>query len=178
MSNTETNVAPPSSEKIDFLDEDTVHVTGQKYALVSFVSPDHVEGQPKGSGKVAVKIRGAFDNIEQAQHHVKKIAKADNSVHTYVVDMYKWLLAPPDTDKIKDQIYHEEFLQNLFKGYKDSRAVAAEAFKKRVDKVKKHGIDEDVDENERMPKKELTPADFKVGDQMPEVDLPDQTNLK
>lgn len=155
----------------DFLDEDTVKVTSQHYCLMSFVSPDHVEGQPKGTGKVAVKVRGAFDNIEQAQHHAKKVHRADSSVHTYVVDMYRWILCPPGEDEVENSVYGEEFLQNLFKGYRNSRQVAKAAFAKRTEDVKKDGVDKHLLPEEVVEKGDINVEDLRVGKVMPDVNL-------
>ncbi len=173
--------APPakvSQNTVDFLDEDVVTVNGQKFALLCVVSPEQIEGQPKGSGKVAVKIRGCFDTQEQARHQAAKVHKADSSVTTYCVDMYKWLLVPPEDDKIGETVYGEDFLQKLFKGYEHSRKVAKQAFNKRVDDVKTEGLDKHLLPSERQTKTDLKPEDFRVGSVMPDVDVDPLARLK
>ena len=156
-------------DKIDFLDEDTVQVTGQHYCLLSYLSPDKVDGQPKNTGKVAIKIRGSFDNVDQAKHHCKKLMKADPSVNTYIVDMYRWLLLPADDDAIGETVYGEDFLQSLFAGYKHSKEVAKEAFKKRTNDIKRDGLDKHLLPEEVTPKSDLKPEDLRVGSSMPIV---------
>lgn len=175
-----TQEHPEGSRKrartVDFLDEDTVTVTGQKYGLISCISPDHIEGQPKNSGKVALKLRGCFDNVQQAEYQLKKIMRADSSVHTYCVDMYKWLLIPPPEDAVENSVYGEEFLQKLFKGYRKSRAVAKAAFNTRKENVIKDGLDKHLEPDEVITKQDLKPEDFKVGDVMPDVHIPSDSD--
>lgn len=154
----------------DFLEEDSVTVNGQKFGLLCVVSPDRVEGQPKGTGKVAIKLRGSFDTIEQAKHHAKKVHKVDSSVNTYCVDLGRWILVPPEDDKIGETVYGEDFLQKLFCGYEEGRKVAKQAFQKRVQDVKRDGLDKHLLPHERIEKDEnLKPEDFRVGSTMPDV---------
>jgi len=48
-----------------------------------------------------------------------------------VVDMYKWLLIPPDPTKIEDVHYTNEKLEEIMSGYKENQAQAARMFSER-----------------------------------------------
>jgi hypothetical protein len=45
--------------------------------------------------------------------------------------MYKWLLIPPDTEKIEDVHYTNEKLEEIMSGYKENQAMAAKMFGER-----------------------------------------------
>jgi len=49
----------------------------------------------------------------------------------YVVDMYKWLLIPPDSDKIEDVHYTNDKLEEIMTGYKENQSQAARMFSER-----------------------------------------------
>jgi hypothetical protein len=45
--------------------------------------------------------------------------------------MYKWLLIPPDAEKIDDVHYTNDKLEELMKGYKENQAMASKMFEER-----------------------------------------------
>ena len=57
--------------------------------------------------------------------------KEDNTFDIYVVDMYKWLLIPPDPLKIEDVHYQNEKLEEIMSGYKENQSEAARMFNER-----------------------------------------------
>lgn len=141
----------------DFLDEDFVKVGGQNYALVSFVSKD---SRQKAEGdKIGVKIRGVFATKEEAEAHIKKLMKFDNSFDVYLVDMYKWLLVPPNNDDIEDHRYQEQYLNDMVQGYKESQLLAKQQFEERKRLIMERGLDATLTPEERVPApKEPLPA--------------------
>ena len=102
-------------------------VPGQIYACLSIVGPD----APQKNDKFGIKIRGAFANREEAANHAKRLQKEDPTFDIYVVDMYKWLLIPPDSAKIEDVHYTNEKLEEIMSGYKENQAQAARMFQER-----------------------------------------------
>lgn len=119
--------------KFDFLDEDEITVPNQHYAIVSVVGPKtNQKYVPEDIGsKCAVKIRGVFRDQELANKHAQKIQRLDKSFDIYVVDMYKWLLMPPDLNKIEDQEYQESGLNSIIKGYKEQQMNAKQLMEER-----------------------------------------------
>lgn len=136
----------------DELEEDFITVPGQVYALVSFVAPT---GTNQRNDQFGMKIRGAFATKEEAHQHVKRLQQFDKTMDIYLVDMYKWLLIPPDPTAIDDTEYQEEFLNNLIKGYRENQALAKQHFQERKEAVKRDGVDKHLLEHEKMP----APAD-------------------
>lgn len=102
-------------------------VPGQLYALISLVGPE----LPQRNEKFGLKIRGVFNTREEAANHAKRLQREDATFDIYVVDMYKWLLIPPDRDRIDDVHYQNEKLEEIMSKYKENQRMAAAMFEKR-----------------------------------------------
>ena len=102
-------------------------VPGQLFACISFVGPD----LPQKNDKMGMKIRGCFPSKDEAASHAKRLQKDDAVVDIYVVDMYKWLLIPPDREQIEDVHYQNEKLEEIMSKYRDNQSAAASMFEKR-----------------------------------------------
>jgi hypothetical protein len=109
------------------LEQDFLTVPGQVYALISLVGPD----LPQKTEKFGLKLRGCFPTKEEAASHAKRLQKEDPLVDIYVVDMYKWLLIPPDRDQIEDTHYQNEKLEEIMSKYRENQSAAAAMFEKR-----------------------------------------------
>ena len=109
------------------LEQDYTTVPGQLYACLSVVGPE----APQKNDKFGIKIRGAFNSRDEAASHAKRLQKEDGTFDIYVVDMYKWLLIPPDPSKIEDAHYSNEKLEELMSGYRENQAQAAQMFAER-----------------------------------------------
>ena len=109
------------------LEQDYTTVPGQLYACLSVVGPEC----PQKNDKFGIKIRGAFNTREEAASHAKRLQKEDATFDIYVVDMYKWLLIPPDPTVIDDVHYTNEKLEALMSGYKENQQMAAKMFEER-----------------------------------------------
>lgn len=109
------------------LEQDYLTVPGQLYALISIVGPD----MPQKNDQLGLKIRGCFATKEEAASHAKRLQKEDSVVDIYVVDMYKWLLIPPDRDQIDDVHYQNEKLEEIMTKYRQNQREASAMFEKR-----------------------------------------------
>lgn len=109
------------------LEQDYTTVPGQLFACLSVVGPE----APQKNDKFGIKIRGAFATRDEAANHAKRLQKEDSTFDIYVVDMYKWLLIPPDPTKIEDVHYTNEKLEEIMTGYKENQAQAARMFQER-----------------------------------------------
>ena len=109
------------------LEQDYTVVPGQLYACISLVGPDC----PQKNDKFGLKIRGAFNTREEAASHAKRLQKEDATFDIYVVDMYKWLLIPPDREHIEDTHYNDEKLEEIMSKYRENQAMAAKMFEER-----------------------------------------------
>lgn len=109
------------------LESDYITVPGQVFACVSFVGPE----LPQKNEKLGMKIRGCFASREDAASHAKRLQREDGLVDIYVVDMYKWLLIPPDRANVDDAHYANEQLEEIMVKYRKNQSEAAAMFEKR-----------------------------------------------
>lgn len=109
------------------LEQDYTTVPGQLYACLSVVGPDC----PQKTDKFGIKIRGCFSTQPEAAAHAKRLQKEDSTFDIYVVDMYKWLLIPPDREHIEDTHYADEKLEELMQAYKENQTQARRMFEER-----------------------------------------------
>ena len=129
------------------LEQDYTTVPGQIFACLSIVGPEC----PQKSDKFGIKIRGAFNTRDEAASHAKRLQKEDATFDIYVVDMYKWLLIPPDPVKIEDAHYTNEKLEELMTGYRENQAQAAKMFNERKrDMIESATYNKPGDENSRF----------------------------
>lgn len=109
------------------LEQDYTVVPGQLYACISLIGPEC----PQKNDKFGLKIRGCFNSREEAASHAKRLQKEDATFDIYVVDMYKWLLIPPDRDRIEDVHYNDTKLEELMSAYRENQSQAAKMFEER-----------------------------------------------
>lgn len=129
------------------LEQDLTVVPGQLFALISLVGPD----LPQKNEKFGLKIRGVFNSKDEAASHAKRLQKEDGTFDIYVVDMYKWLLIPPDRDVIDDVHYQEEKLEEIMTQYRENQQQAKVMFEKRKrDMTEKASYIEPGDENSKF----------------------------
>lgn len=112
---------------MSLLEQDYLSVPGQVYACLSIVGPE----APQKSDKFGIKIRGCFATKDEAASHAKRLQKDDATFNIYVVDMYKWIMIPPDDSKIEDVHYQNERLEEIMTGYRESQSQAAKLFEER-----------------------------------------------
>lgn len=116
------------------LEQDYTTVPGQVFACISIVGPEC----PQKTDKYGIKLRGAFATRDEAANHAKRLQKEDATFDIYVVDMYKWLLIPPDPTKIEDVHYTNEKLEEIMAGYKENQSQAARMFNERKQAMVNH----------------------------------------
>lgn len=107
----------------DYLDVDTVLPPFQRYGLLTCVYDEN------DKTRFALKLRGAFETKEDAGKFCAKINQnTPPAMQTpmYVVELGAWLCMPPPspediTDAGGEEIYQEEYLQNLMRGYRENQ---------------------------------------------------------
>jgi len=109
------------------LEQDYTVVPGQLYACISLIGPEC----PQKNDKFGLKIRGCFNSRDEAASHAKRLQKEDATFDIAVVDMYKWLLIPPDRDHIEDVHYNDSKLEELMTAYRENQSQAAKMFEER-----------------------------------------------
>jgi hypothetical protein len=128
------------SNKSDFLTEDNLLPSNQKFVCMSFLKPQK-EDNTTLSG---IKIRGVFEEYNDACKHAKKLQECDPYHHVFVGEMGKWLPHDPDPDSkyVKDFEYANEQLNNMMKSYVDNQEKAKLFHEQRKnDMVRKNIVD-------------------------------------
>jgi hypothetical protein len=128
------------------LTQDYTTVPGQIFACLSVVGPE----APQKNEKFGIKIRGAFANRDEAANHAKRLQKEDPTFDIYVVDMYKWLLIPPDPTAIEDTHYTNDKLEEIMVGYRENQAQAARLFQERKDAMSSKNFITPGDDNSKF----------------------------
>lgn len=149
-------MAEPASvqEAVKTMLEDDIYLPpGQVLVALSVVGPE----EPQKCDQFAIKIRGVFTNRDEADAHIKRLQKFDNNVHIYIADVGKWLVLPPKPDKIADQHYQDNFLDNLMTKYQESQLEARQVFDARKRAVMEQGLDANLLPEEKLPKPEKLP---------------------
>tara|TARA_R110002074_G_scaffold145707_1_gene294806 strand:+ start:2531 stop:3223 length:693 start_codon:yes stop_codon:yes gene_type:complete len=122
------------------LEQDYTTVPGQLFACLSVVGPEC----PQKTDKFGIKIRGCFATNAEAAAHAARLQKEDATFDIYVVDMYKWLLIPPDREQIEDTHYADDKLEELMQEYKKNQSQGKRMFEERkrdMMAVKEEGTD-------------------------------------
>ena len=114
---------------------DRVRIPSQNYALVTIVSSHDTTQR---SEKTIMKIRGVFETLEEANQHASKIVKVDPSFDIMVVSMYEWHMIPPDMEKINDQKYMDDELNDLISEYRKIQERTRVEFDVRKDGLKQN----------------------------------------
>jgi hypothetical protein len=102
-------------------------VPGQLYACISIVGPEC----PQKSDKFGLMIYGTFATRDDANNHAKRLQKEDATFDIYCVDMYKWLLIPPDNTQIDNVHYNDEKLDEIMTKYRENQALGSKMFEER-----------------------------------------------
>jgi hypothetical protein len=68
---------------------------------------------------------------DEASSHARRLQKEDATFDIYVVDMYKWLLIPPDRDHIDDVHYNDDKLEEIMSKYRENQALGTKMFEER-----------------------------------------------
>merc|ERR1711976_72214 len=69
-----------------------------------------------------VKVRGVYDSVQEAEKKAKELQRKDRSFHVFVGQVGYWLPWDPNADRVEDEEYLEEDLNNLMKEYKKNEA--------------------------------------------------------
>lgn len=139
------------------VDKDSEKVSGQNYALISVVSPQ--SGQK--SENICLKIKGVFNTLEDANKHAEMLQKIDSTFDIYVVEMYSWLLVPPDPTLI-EQKHVDSKLNEIIGGHRESQLKAKMYFEERKrELIENINIENNrrKEENEKMKDEESTIVD-------------------
>ncbi len=108
------------------VETDDTKIPGQNYALISIVSPETNQKYDH----VCLKIKGDFKTLEDPNKHAVMLQKIDSVFDIYVVEMYSWLLVPPDPELL-EQKHVDNKLNEIIGGHRESQLKAKAYFDER-----------------------------------------------
>ena len=108
------------------VDKDSTTIPGQNYALISIVSPQ----SNQKSESCCLKIKGVFSKLDEANEHAAMLQKLDDTFDIYVVEMYSWLLVPPDPELL-EQKHVDSKLNEIIGGHRESQLKSKMYFEER-----------------------------------------------
>lgn len=114
----------------DYLDEDKPFrhmIKKQNFCVLSMLTPnafpESKREQYKDQKILGVKVRGVFENYDDARKHAEQLQKLDKFHNIFVGEVGKWLPFDVDISKAEtedDPVYREKSLNTYMKAYKDS----------------------------------------------------------
>jgi hypothetical protein len=102
-------------------------VPGQKYVVLSFVSPTAPQAAANG-----FRVYGAFATLELAREYAQKVNAVDDAFDVYVAEMYRWCPWHPDPQLIADKVHSDAQLDTLLREHRQQQETARVEFDKRI----------------------------------------------
>ena len=123
--NESEDIIPENVKKISYLTEDD-EISGQKFYCISFLTTDQLENKEAASKFTVIyfKVRGMFNNEEDAKEHCSKLHKGDQNHNIYVAPMGHWVSWINNTENAEDFEYANKDLNNLMKSHKENQEKA------------------------------------------------------
>ena len=113
----------------DYLDEDKPfkhQLKKQNFCVISMLTPnsfpENKREQYKDQKILGIKIRGVFEEYQEASDRAAHLQKIDKYHNIFVGEVGKWLPFDVDTTNMgaEDQVYREKSLNKYMKSYKES----------------------------------------------------------
>ena len=136
-------IVDTDTTKINGQNYTATKINGQNYALISLVSPQ----SNQKCDKLCLKIKGVFSELNEAQKHAKQLQQLDSTFDIFVVEMYSWLLIPPDNTLI-EQVHVDNKLNEIISGHRENQLQAKAHFEERKRELM-HNMEINNEEKER-----------------------------
>lgn len=127
--------------KQDYLNKDP-SLDGQNYVCLSFLTPSK-EDQTTLTG---IKVRGVFNEYEEACQHAKKLQEMDPAFGVFVGEVGKWLPYDPDPESkyVKSSEYANDELNDIMKNYLINQEKAKVYHEKRKNEMTRKSLEENL----------------------------------
>jgi Family of unknown function (DUF5832) len=132
----DNKVSSKQYTKINDLENDTI-ITGDKYAIVSMISPRNI----LNSNTWGIKIRGFENKDEKAEEKAESIRKRDKYFDVFVGFNGHWHPMNPTTTQIESEKYKNKDLNKIMKNIHESEK------KEQVEKQLKKEVEEKAEED-------------------------------
>lgn len=125
--------ASSKDEDFEKLYEDFVNF---KYKHSDAIDRDFTKDNKNITNVRGVKIRGVYATQDDARSRAELLHKNDPSFHVFIGTVGQWLPWDPSGDKIDDEVYLDEGLNNLVSEYKRQSNDRDKVFSERMDNVR------------------------------------------
>jgi hypothetical protein len=142
-------------------------ISGQKWVCVSFASSEDEDDM----GVKGVKIRGVYENFEQAKERGTFLQTVDTYFDVITCPVGHWLDFNPNPDDIEDQVYDRDELNDFYKTKKahakKSKNLLSRVEAEEQDKILRESLEKDI---ERLTKNDtILDDDIILEDDEPEA---------
>lgn len=100
------------------------------------------------------KVRGSYENVDDAQARIKYLNSIDSNVNIYLAEVGKWCPFDDDPEKAKDAVYKDEELNRLMKGYKENQEKGKRLFEQRKAEMVAKALQDTKDKKEKLKENE------------------------
>lgn len=120
-------------DKVLSLAKSDTKVPFQEFCVASFVG----ETLRQKTSEMGIKIWGAFESLEVAQDYAKMLNSFEENKYfdIYVMEMYNWVLIPPNPDCMENQEHHDKRLDHLIRSHKAQKMKIKQIFDHRKRKL-------------------------------------------
>ena len=91
-----------------------------QYKYSDDIERDYVKENGLKTNMRGLKVRGVYSSKEEAESKALKLQKKDSAFHVFVGQVGYWLPFNPIADKIEDEKFINDGLQELMEGYKQN----------------------------------------------------------
>ena len=91
-----------------------------QYKYHDDIERDYIKENGLKTNIRGVKVRGVYDTIDEAKLKAALLQKKNSLFHVFMGEVGYWLPFNPLPDKIKDEVFINEGLQELMEGYKQN----------------------------------------------------------
>jgi hypothetical protein len=92
-----------------------------------------------------IKVRGVYNTVKEAQIRAKVLQRLDPSFHIFVGQVGYWLPWDPNADKIENQEYQNNQLNDIVKKYKTNELKRDEFYEQQKQERKKEAIKKNLE---------------------------------
>ena len=101
-----------------------------------------------------VKVRGVYETLKEAEIKAKALQKSDRSFHVFIGSVGQWLPWDPCADRVQNEEYLEQELNDLMKEYKKNEIHKDMFYEQQKQEKKDAALREKLEHDKKMKEQE------------------------